>query len=63
MDPHGDTAGGLALRQLDDDLGVGQVGEDLLEQADLRRPDLGTLLQYDALAARPADVFGKCRAL
>ena len=53
--------GRLALLHLD--LGVGQRGVDLAEEADLGRADLLALLEHDAVAARPPDVLGEGRAL
>ena len=60
--PHGQELGrGAALLHLD--LGVGQAGVDLAQEADLGRADLLALLEHDAVAARPPDVLGQLRAL
>ena len=47
---------------LDDDLGVGPVAEELLEEAHGAGVDRRALLEHDAVAARPHDVLAEDRA-
>jgi len=61
--PDGQRLGGALPSVRDLDLGVGHLREDLTEQAELSRADLGALGKHDTVAARPLHGLSQGAAL